>query len=52
MAKGRIALTDTIGRIFPDYPNKDAHGATVDQLLNHTAGIANIFGPAFDAAPK
>ena len=52
MAKGKIALTDTIGQIFPDYPNRDARGATVDQLLNHTAGIANIFGPAFDAAPK
>jgi D-alanyl-D-alanine carboxypeptidase len=52
MAKGKVALTDTIGKILPDYPNKDAHGATVDQLLNHTAGIANIFSPAFDAAPK
>ena len=52
MAQGKIALTDTIGRIFPGYPNRDAHAATVDQLLNHTAGIANIFGPAFDAAPK
>jgi CubicO group peptidase (beta-lactamase class C family) len=52
IAKGKIALTDTIGRIFPDYPNKEAHGATVDQLLNHTGGIANIFGPAFEAARK
>ena len=52
LAKGGIALTDTIGQIFPDYPNKDAHGATVDHLLNHTGGIANIFGPAFEAAPK
>jgi len=52
VAKGKIALTDTIGRIFPDYPNKDTHGATVDQLLNHTGGIANIFGPSLDAAAK
>jgi CubicO group peptidase (beta-lactamase class C family) len=52
VAKDSLAMTDTIGKIFPDYPNREALGATVDQLLNHTAGIANIFGPAFDAAPK
>jgi CubicO group peptidase (beta-lactamase class C family) len=52
IAKGTLAMTDTIGKILPDYPSKDALGATVDQLLNHTGGIANIFGPAFDAAPK
>lgn len=52
VAKGRLALTDTIGKILPDHPNKDAHAATIDQLLNHTAGIANHFGPAFNAAPK
>lgn len=52
IAQGKLALTDTIGKIFPGYPNRDAHTATVEQLLNHTAGIANFFGPAFDAAPK
>lgn len=52
VARGRLSLTDTIGKLLPDYPNPKAHAATVDQLLNHQAGIANIFGPAFDAAPK
>lgn len=52
MSGGKVALTDTVGKILPAYPNADARSATVDQLLNHTAGIANIFGPAFDAAPK
>jgi CubicO group peptidase (beta-lactamase class C family) len=52
VARGTLSLADTIGKILPAYPNKDALGATVDQLLNHTAGIADFFGPAFDAAPK
>ena len=50
--QGRLALTDTIGKLLPDYPDAKARAATVDQLLNHQAGIADFFGPAFDAAPK
>jgi D-alanyl-D-alanine carboxypeptidase len=52
VAQGRLALTDTIGKWLPDYPNPKARAATVDQLLNHQAGIADFFGPAFNAAPK
>lgn len=52
VAAGRLSLTDTIGALLPDYPNARARPATVDQLLNHQAGIANFFGPAFDATPK
>jgi len=52
VAQGRLALTDTIGKWLPDYPNAKAREATVDQLLNHQAGIADFFGPAFTAAPK
>jgi len=52
MAQGRLALTDTVGALLPDYPNRDARAATVDQLLTHQAGIADFFGPAFNAAPK
>lgn len=52
MAQGKLALTDTIGKVLPDYPNAMAHSATVDQLLNHQAGVVDFFGPAFDAAPK
>jgi D-alanyl-D-alanine carboxypeptidase len=52
VSQGRLALTDTIGKWLPDYPNPKARAATVDQLLNHQAGIADFFGPAFDAAPK
>jgi D-alanyl-D-alanine carboxypeptidase len=52
VAQGRLALTDTIGKWLPDCPNPKARAATVDQLLNHQAGIADFFGPAFNAAPK
>jgi D-alanyl-D-alanine carboxypeptidase len=52
VAARALALTDTIGHLLPDYPNAEARAATVDQLLNHQAGIADFFGPAFDAASK
>jgi D-alanyl-D-alanine carboxypeptidase len=52
IAQGKLALTDTIGSVLPDYPNAEARPATVEQLLTHQAGIADFFGPAFEAAPK
>jgi D-alanyl-D-alanine carboxypeptidase len=52
LAGGKLALTDTVGALLPDYPDTPARRATVDQLLNHRGGIADFFGPAFDAAPK
>jgi CubicO group peptidase (beta-lactamase class C family) len=52
VAAGKLALTDTVGALLPDYPDSPARKATVDQLLNHRGGIADFFGPAFDAAPK
>jgi D-alanyl-D-alanine carboxypeptidase len=52
IAKGKLEATDTIGDLLPDYPNTQARAATVEQLLTHTAGIANFFGPEFEAAEK
>jgi CubicO group peptidase (beta-lactamase class C family) len=52
VAQGKLALTDSLGALLPDYPNAEAKSATVDQLLNHQGGIADFFGPAFDQAPK
>jgi CubicO group peptidase (beta-lactamase class C family) len=51
-AQGKLAPGDTIARLLPDYPNARARAATVDQLLEHRAGIADFFGPAFHEAPK
>jgi CubicO group peptidase (beta-lactamase class C family) len=49
---GKLALTDTVGALLPDYPESPARRATVDQLLGHRGGVADFFGPAFTAAPK
>jgi CubicO group peptidase (beta-lactamase class C family) len=46
---GRLALDDTVGKHLPDYPNRDlASRVTVRQLLTHSGGTGDIFGPAFD----
>jgi CubicO group peptidase (beta-lactamase class C family) len=52
MAAGTLATSDTLGKLLPQYPNREALGATVDQLLGHQAGVVDFFGPRFDAAPK
>ena len=46
---GKLSLDDTIGKILPDYPNQDvASKVTVRNLLTHTGGTGDIFGPDFD----
>ncbi len=52
VARGKISLTDTIGTLLPDYPQAESRAATVDQLLHHSAGIADVFGEDFDHLPK
>ncbi len=45
---GKLALDDPIGKILTDYPNQDlAAKVTVRQLLTHTGGTGDIFGPDF-----
>ncbi len=45
---GKLRLEDTVGRHLPGYPNREvAAKVTVRQLLTHTAGMGDIFGPAF-----
>jgi CubicO group peptidase (beta-lactamase class C family) len=49
---GRLSPEDTVGRLVPDYPAGATRAATVEQLLNHRGGVADIFGPAFRDAAK
>ncbi|MBC7769842.1 MAG: beta-lactamase family protein [Phycisphaerales bacterium] len=49
---GRLSPDATIGELLPDYPNALSRSATVQQLLTHQGGVADIFGPAFRNAPK
>jgi len=45
--QGRLTLTSTIEQVLPDYPNEQARAATVQQLLDHRAGVADFFGSDF-----
>lgn len=51
-AAGKLALTDTISTHLPDHANPAARKATLQQLVDMTAGLADFFGPEFDAAGK
>jgi len=46
----KLDLHDTVGKYLTDYPNKDiASKVTIHQLLTHTGGTGDIFGPEFDS---
>jgi CubicO group peptidase (beta-lactamase class C family) len=45
-----VRLTDPVGKYVPDYPNRDvANKVTIHQLLTHTGGTGDFFGPEFSA---
>jgi CubicO group peptidase (beta-lactamase class C family) len=46
---GKLGLNDALGKYLADYPNKDVAKVTIHQLLTHTGGTGDIFGPEFDA---
>lgn len=47
---GKIQLSDPLGKYLIDYPNKDlASKVKIENLLTHTGGTGDIFGPDFDA---
>ena len=46
---GKLDLKAPLGKYLTDYPNKDvAAKVTVEQLLTHTGGTGDIFGPEFN----
>jgi CubicO group peptidase (beta-lactamase class C family) len=50
---GKVKLTAPLGTYLPDYPNREvATKVTIHQLLTHTGGTGDIFGPDFDAHRK
>ena len=50
---GKIELSAPLGKYLTDYPNKDlASKVTIHELLTHTGGTGDIFGPDFDAHRK
>jgi CubicO group peptidase (beta-lactamase class C family) len=47
---GKVDLQAPLGTYLPGYPNRDVAGkVTIHQLLTHTGGTGDIFGPDFDA---
>ena len=53
MKQSKLSLDDKVGKLLPDYPNKDvAAKVTVRQLLDHSSGLGDFFGEKFDATPK
>jgi D-alanyl-D-alanine carboxypeptidase len=45
----KLSFSDKIAKLVPEYPNACvASRVTVAQLLMHTAGTGNIFGPEFE----
>jgi D-alanyl-D-alanine carboxypeptidase len=50
---GKIKLNEPFGTYIKDYPNKDVSSkVSIEQLLTHTGGTGDIFGPQFDQHRK
>ncbi|MDQ6780638.1 MAG: beta-lactamase family protein, partial [Candidatus Eremiobacteraeota bacterium] len=46
---GKVGLQDSLGKYLTDYPNKRiASQVTIHELLIHTGGTGDFFGPDFD----
>lgn len=47
---GKIRFNDSLGKYLTGYPNKSvASKVTIHQLLTHTGGTGDIFGPEYEA---
>jgi CubicO group peptidase (beta-lactamase class C family) len=46
---GKIRLDDPIAKYLPDYPNQEVAAVTIYQLLTHSGGTGDIFGPEYEA---
>ncbi len=45
---GKLSLDGSVGQYLPNYPNPAIAKVTIRQLLTHTGGTGDIFGPEFD----
>jgi CubicO group peptidase (beta-lactamase class C family) len=49
---GKIDFAKTLRTYLPDYASDVADKVTIQQLLQHTSGLGDIFGPEYAATPK
>jgi CubicO group peptidase (beta-lactamase class C family) len=53
LADSSLDLDDTLAELLPEYPNPEpARKITVRHLLEHSSGLPDIFGPAFQESSK
>ena len=45
--RGKLSFNDTVGKLLPDYPNKEVAKVTVHQLLTHTSGMGSYHNEAY-----
>jgi CubicO group peptidase (beta-lactamase class C family) len=50
--EGKIDFAKTLRTYLPDYPSDLAGKVTIQQLLDHSSGMGDIFGPEYEATPK
>ncbi|HYC62143.1 MAG TPA: serine hydrolase domain-containing protein [Thermoanaerobaculia bacterium] len=50
--QGKIDFTKTLRTYLPDYPNALADRITIQQMMRHSSGLGDIFGPEYEAMPK
>ncbi|MFL6331876.1 MAG: serine hydrolase domain-containing protein [Pyrinomonadaceae bacterium] len=51
--QGKLSFDDTVGKVLPDYPNKEvAEKVKIHHLLTHTSGLADYFTPEFFESSK
>ncbi len=51
--QGKLSWEDKLGKILPDYPNKEAaEKVTVKHLVEMQSGIGDFFGKKYEATPK
>lgn len=49
--RGRLELSDSIGKYFPEVP-RDKRGVTIVDLMKHRAGFPQHLGPDFDSVTR
>jgi CubicO group peptidase (beta-lactamase class C family) len=53
VAQGKMAYTDTLAKLVPDYPNQDvAKRITIHQLLTHSSGLGDYFTDVYEGMAK